>query len=421
MKYALLSAFVTSFTLLASPQQARFDDVVRNLRNPDPKARMQALELLRASKYVEAIQPIAPLVNDPVDAIQLAAIETELSFYTVEEVSGRKRLAFIIEVRNSGSAETAFGGGPLAVWPRAVPPELLTHLFTAVDDEHPKVRTQAIYTIGTIAQPPLAAEHGQALIKALDHYDPVIRRAAAQVAGRLRVKSAGEVLIKTVNDSQPAVRFAAMRALGDIGEETAVTALTEQLNHYRQGEGAWSAIDGLARIAHASSVPVFRGRLSDRDPYIRRAAIEGLARTGATEDIAAIDALFAKDGSDIVRTAAAFALQKLGRNAVPQLAAALASDRLAPQIAEYFIELGPATAPALAAHVKDVNEAVRGNVALVLGAIGSEAEIRAIEPLLQDKNRDVVRAAQSAIERIRMRGSQGANAGGSQISSGAAD
>jgi HEAT repeat protein len=232
------------------------------------------------------------------------------------------------------------------------------------------------------------------------------------------VKSAGEVLIKTVNDSQPSVRFAAMRALGEIGEVMAVTALTEQLNYYRSGEGAWSAIEGLARIGHGSSVPAFRARLSDRDPYIRRAAIEGLARAGATEDIAAIETLFAKDGSDMVRTAAAFGLQKLGRNAVPQLAAALASDRLAPQIAGYFIELGPSTAPALSAHVKDPNDAVRGNVALVLGAIGSDAEIRAIEPLLQDKNRDVVRAAQSAIERIRIRASEGAKVRGSLLASG---
>ena len=368
---------------------------------------MQALELLRESKYIEAIAPIAPLVNDPVDAIQLAAIETELSFYTVEEVSGRKRLAFIIEVRNSGSAESAFAGGPLATWPRAIPPELLTNLFKAVDDEHPKVRTQAIYTVGTIARPPLAAEHVHALIKALDHYDPVIRRAAAQVAGRLHVKSAGDVLIKTVNDSHPAVRFAAMRALGEIGDVTAVTALTEQLEHYRKGEGAWSALDALARIGHESSVPIFKARLTDRDQYIRRAAVEGLGRAGARDDIASIDALLVQDSSGMVRAAAAFALQKLGRDAVPQLAAALASDRLAPQIAGYFIELGPSTTPALSAHLKDLNDAVRGNVALVLGTIGGDAEISVIEPLLQDKDRDVVRAAQSAIERIKMRRAAG--------------
>ena len=76
--------------LALTTQQARFDDVVRNLRNPDPNARMEALKLLRESQYVEAILPIAPLVNDPLDSIQLEAIGTELSFFLVEDVNARR-------------------------------------------------------------------------------------------------------------------------------------------------------------------------------------------------------------------------------------------------------------------------------------------------------------------------------------------
>ena len=402
MKNILALVIVLCSAASGSAQQARFDDVVRNLRNPDPDIRMQALQLLRESRYVEAIAPIAPLVNDPVDAIQLAAIETELSFYTLREVSGKK-MVFIVEVRNSGSAESAFASGPLGTWPRPVPPELLTHLFSAVDDENPKVRTQAMYTIGTIARSPLADDHVEALIRALDHYDPAIRRASALVAGRLRVTRAGDILIKTVNDSQEPVRFAAMRALGEVGELTAVVALTQQLDHYRKGEGAWSAIDALARIGHASSIPLFTGRLTDRDQYIRRAAVEGLGRAGAKEQIPTLESVVSKDGSEMVRAAAAFALHKLGHDAVAHLAATLSSDRLAAQVAGYFIELGPSVVPSLAPHLKDPNAAVRGNVALVIGALGSPPDIRNLEPLLQDRNRDVVRAAQSAIERIKLR------------------
>jgi hypothetical protein len=43
----------------AAAQQLRFDDVVRNLRNPDPKSRLSAIHLLRDAKYPEAITPIA--------------------------------------------------------------------------------------------------------------------------------------------------------------------------------------------------------------------------------------------------------------------------------------------------------------------------------------------------------------------------
>ena len=69
-----------------------------------------------------------------------------------------------------------------------------------------------------------------------------------------------------------------MRALGDIRDERAVQALMEQLKFYGKGDGAWSALDALARIAHPSSAPLFKTRISDKDPFMRRAAAEGLAR-----------------------------------------------------------------------------------------------------------------------------------------------
>ena len=92
----------------AQAQQLRYDDVVRNLRNPDAEERMAALKLLRESKHTEAVEPIAPLVLDAMDGIQLTAIDTELSFYLVDDTPGRKRVALIVEVRNGGRAETAF-------------------------------------------------------------------------------------------------------------------------------------------------------------------------------------------------------------------------------------------------------------------------------------------------------------------------
>jgi HEAT repeat protein len=106
----------------------------------------------------------------------------------------------------------------------------------------------------------------------------------------------------------------------------------------------------------------------------------------------------------MVRAAAAFALQKLGGNYVPRLAESLNSDKLAAQIGEYLIELGPSVADALVPHLKDPDSAIRGNVALILGAIGTPAHVEALQPLAQDRDRDVVRAASRAIERIKMRG-----------------
>ena len=47
----------------------------------------------------EAIVPMAPLVNDPVNDIQLEAIDAELAFFLVEPIQVKKRVALVVEKR----------------------------------------------------------------------------------------------------------------------------------------------------------------------------------------------------------------------------------------------------------------------------------------------------------------------------------
>jgi HEAT repeat protein len=358
-----MRTFVLILLLSAAPlvaQQHRFEDVVRNLRNPDPKVRLASVQLLRESRYPEAIEPVAALVTDPVDQIQLEAIAAELSFFLDEDVRTKKRVAGFVEVRNPGAAAEAFELGPLAFTSRPAPPELVESLLRAIDDENPKVRSEAIYALGTIAGRVLSEGESTQLIKALDHYDPAIRVAAARVVGRLNVAGAGNALLTAVRDSQPPVRYAAMRALGEIHETRAIQPLTEQLNFYGKGEGAWSALDALARIADPSSVPLFKARLADKDPFLRRAAAEGLGRTGDASELAALETAAGSDPSEMARAAMVFALEKLGRNYMPRLVESLESRKIAPQVAEYLVELthdkNPAVAQA-AAHAIDAFKA----------------------------------------------------------------
>jgi HEAT repeat protein len=401
--YGLL--LVTALTSAAASGQERFDDVIRNLRNPEPRIRLNAVRLLREAKHPEAIVPLAALVNDPLDPIQLEAIGAELSFFLVQDVPEKRRLGFLIEVRGRGGALTAFDLGPLAVWPRSAPPELVSALLQAVNDDNSRVRLEAIYGVGLVARPPLAPDAEQQLIKALDHYDPAVRAGAARVCGRLRLKPAADTLIKAVNDSNADVRHAAMRALGMLGDERAVVALTEQLTFYGRGEGAWSALDGLARIAHPSSIPVFTARLTDRDPHLRRAAAEGLGRAGDKAALSALETGAGNDPADMVRAAMQYALQKLGRNYIARLIEFLDDAKTTLQVQEYLIEFGPPIEKELLPSLQEPDEAMRAAVADVLGEIGGDASLAALQAL-KDRDKDVVEAARRAVERIRMRRTQ---------------
>lgn len=400
-----LSAFLVAsavFCGTAAAQQASFADVVGNLRNPDPKVRLSAVKLLHAANYPDAIVPVAALVSDPVNAIQLEAIAAELSFFLVEDVPEKTRVALLVDVRHAGRAPFAFEMGPLGVWPREAPAEVVAALLKAIDDEHAQVRSEAIYALGTIARPPVADDTAQGLVKALDHSDPNIRAAAARVIGRLQVRSAGDALIKAINDSNDRVRYASMRALGQLRAESAVQALTEQLKFYGKGEGALSALDGLARIGHPSSVDLFTARLQDKDPFMRRAAAEGLGRASSTSAIDALAYGVSTDDAEPVRAAMAFALVRLGQNYLGRLADGLDRPGLVQQVSDYLLELGPPAAPGLRAHLQDPSDDIRKNTARVLGAIGGTQSLPLLQPLLVDRDKQVVQAATRAIERIKM-------------------
>jgi HEAT repeat protein len=395
--------FVCGVAAASSAQEMRFDDVVRNLRNPDAKVRLSAIHLLKDAKYPEAITPMAALVNDPVDQIQLEAIGAELSFFLVEDVPAKKRVGLLLEVRNAGRAAAAFEQGPLAVWPRPAPSELVSALLQAVDDANQKVRLEAIYALGVIARPPLAADAATQVLKALDHYDPLIRAGAAAVVGRLALANAGGALMKAVNDSNASVRFAAMRALGETHDTSAITALTEQFNYYGRGEGAWSALDALAQIGHASSVPLFKSRIADKDPYLRRAAAEGLGRAGDRSEVAALEIGAGNDSSEMARAAMAFALQKLGRNYVVRLVDFMDSDKMVPQIQGYLLELGPSIVRDLVPRLQEPDATVRARVADVLGALGDDTVVPALQTATQDRDRGAAEAAKRALDRIKLK------------------
>jgi HEAT repeat protein len=402
MKKTLTALALLTFALPAAAQQLRFDDVVRNLRNPDPKVRLSAIKLLREAKYPEAVAPMAPLVVDTVDEVQIDAIAAELSFFLDQDMRSKKMVGFVVEKRKSALAQGAFELGPYAVWPREVPPELVTSLLQAVDDENQKVRLEAIYATGVIARAPLAADQVDRLKKALDHYDPAVRAAAASVIGRLKLPGTGDALLKAVNDSQADVRYAALRALGAIRDERAVAALTEQLNFYKKGEGAWASLDALARIAAPASIPVFRERISDKDPFIRRAAIEGLGRTKDAESIDALEKLANADESPMVRLATVFALHTLGRpNYAGRIVDMMASPKVLLQGQEYLVEIGAPLTPTLLPRLQDPDPDVREAIADVLGVVGDQAAVNALEAATKDRDGSVAAAAKRALARLR--------------------
>jgi HEAT repeat protein len=381
-------------TLAAQPQ---WQDVIRNLRHPDAETRLDAVGRLSRSGYLAAIEPIVPLIRDPDDRVQVAAIDAELTFFLSDRISDRR----ILGVGGSKSrAQLAFEAGPLLRTAGMTPQGLVDMLIAAMRDENARVRFDAVHALGFIAETPLAPAELQALADELDHYDPVIRAATARVLGRLRQRQAGERLLGALEDSSQTVRQFAVESLGLVREDRSLPRLRDLI-----AKAGSRNVDGLslalARIAAPDDLAYFKTHLTDRSAGARRAAVEGIGRIGDRDSLPAIDQVATTDRSAAVRLAASFARHRLGRAQTYELAMMLAEPAQAAQAREYLFEIGREAVPgvhqALSAAVESRH---RADLIQVIGYLGGADDLSKVQPLLADSDERVQRAANAAVIRI---------------------
>ena len=397
--------------------QIPFEQAAQDLASADSATRLRAVQMLKQAAYPEAAVPLAALVTDAQDDIQLEAIAAELNIFLAERVVPRKRIGLVVEVRSAVQAEPAFTAGPNALGPRPVPMEVLTALRTAVRDENPRVAIEALYVFGVLAVEPggntrrdLLRASGPDVAAFMGSSDAALRYAAVRVLGRVFAKRAqdepiestvGDAVITALNDNDRAVKAAAMHALGAMRYDRGVQALTDLFAFYGKGDAAEAALDGLAHIAHSTSVPLFAAQLAGKTPSLRGIAMEGLARVGDASQLGAIQSVVDKERNQSVTLAGAFALVMLGNAPTDRVGDWLSKPNLREQAKQYLIELAPGRTTMFAHQLLDSDPQIRLDIVDVLGLAGDPAAIAAVEPLMTDRDPQVARAAERAVARLR--------------------
>ena len=408
---------------LAAPARANFDaaqipfeQAAVDLASPDAKVRLRAVQLLKGAAYPEAAIPLARLLTDAQDDVQLEAIAAELNIFLAEPIVPRKRVALVVEVRNYVQAEPAFSAGAGAVGSRPVPVEVLTGLRTAARDENSRVAVEALYAFGTLAIQP-GGDARRALLRAagpdvaafIGSSDPAMRYAAVRVLGRVFARrpqdeaidsTIGDAVITALNDNDRAVKVAAMLALGAMRYERGVQALTDLFSYYGKGELAEASLYALSQIAHPTSAPLFIAQLSSKTTSLRGIAIEGLARVGDRANLAAIQTVLDKEREQSVVLAGAFALVLLGNGTTDQVADSLSRPRLRDQARRYLVEIAPGRTGAFAHQLLDSDPQIRIDTIDALGLAGDPSAIAVLEPLTKDVDPQVGRAAERAVARL---------------------
>ena len=397
--------------------QVTFEQSLTDLASPDASTRLHTVQMLKDAAYPEAAVPLATLVTEPVDDVQLEAIAAELNIFLAEKIVTPRRVGFVVEMRKAIAAESAFSTGPSAIGARRVPPEVLSALLTAIRDENPRVGLEALYAFGTLAQQPsgparreLLRTAGAPLAGLLGTSDPMLRFGAARVIGRVFERRAqddpidqalGDAVIVALNDKDRGVKLTAMQALGLLRYDRAVQALTDLFTYHGRGVEAEAALDALARVANPASVALLTAQLTATVPALRGIAVEGLTRAGDVAKLAEIETALRGERTDSVLLAVAFASSVLGRASIDRIAEALAQPRLHDQAKEYLVEIAPGRATLFVRLAQDPDPRVRADAADVLGRSDDQAALAIVEPLVRDGDPTVARAAERAVARLK--------------------
>ena len=379
MAVALLTLVVAS---AMHAQTYTFEEVASGLKHQDPSTRLRAIQILKDADYAEAAVPIAAVLEDPDDRVQLAAIDAERALFTARTVPRRKKIGFVVEVRTVAGGDAA-AEGQLALKPRDVPTQLLTGLAVALRDNNPRVRAEAINLTSLVAP--------QACVTAVEVCSHV-----------------GNALIDNINAREALLRRAAMQTLGQIRYSNAVQALLDQFSYYQNGADAIAALEALAGIGHAAAASTFRQALTSSNAEMRRIAVEGIARSGTADALAELQQMGQSERSSSMLLALHYAAVKLAApgSDPSHLVAALREPSLRPLALKYLLDLARSMAPALASSLRDANPDVRRLMADVLGFSRDATLIPALNEATRDTNPDVALAAQQAIQRIRLSGAE---------------
>ncbi len=396
-----------------APSQVTFEQATADLASTNAATRLRAVRMLKAAAYPEAALPLAPLVNDPQDDVQLEAIAAELNIFLAQKIVPRKRLAFVIERRTAIAADAAFSAGPLALGPQPVPLVLLTALRAGARDENPRVALEALYAFGTLVSGAAAAGRGEVqrtsgadLAAMLGAQDPALRFAAVRVLGRLFEwrrgdppvdELVGDAVIASLSDPDRTIRSEAMQTLGAMRYERAVQGLTDLFQHFKSGALAEAALDAIAHIGHPYSSPLLSSQLTSRSATIRGIAMEGLGRTGDRTKVTEIEAALKTERNERTQLAGRFAAVLLTGAPIEPIGDVLSTARLHDQAEAYLIELAPGRTQAFVRYVQDPDEQVRADVADILGLAGDPAARPMLEPLAKDASPRVSAAATRAM------------------------
>jgi HEAT repeat protein len=415
---AVLAVLLPAAALAAKPS---FEDLVANLKSPNPATRREAAAELGKSRRREAVAPLAALVRDPEPRVRLEVVRAlgelrdlsavpalvtsigdgdrevreEAIGTLVELYSERDRIGPVGRFLEIFSDE--FDRSSIAPY-TSVDPAAERGLAGALRDESPAIREQAALSLGILNARSTIPD----LANALKDPDPGVRGAAATAIGKVGTAEDGRALVPLLADQDTEVRNRVLQAVGVLKVKEAGPALRQLYEANRRRESGTRVLGALARIGDPGQAELFQEVVQDPDPERKRLAIEGLGRISDPSRLPAFKKDYQREKGDELRLAYSFALTLLGDRAfVDTIVLNLPSRTLGTRSRNYLLEMGGDVLPDLYPYLADPDPEIRATLADVIAIMGDADSIGRLTPLINDPSAKVADRANRAVEKLR--------------------
>ncbi|MDI6874331.1 MAG: HEAT repeat domain-containing protein [Actinomycetota bacterium] len=375
----------------SAPMTRSLRELMEDLRDASPRVRGEAAKELgkRGGPGVEGA--LEPLLEDADEGVRSTAVRA------LRDLGSEEAVRILREALKRGGWEK-----------RTAAAEALRELGWRADhsEEGAVYRIlsgdwDGVVELGRHAVPPLVA-----LIRSCS--DEVLRERAVRALGRIRDPSTFRVMAEAIQDIHPLVRKAAAWSLGQAGRRKAVEPLIAALKD-PDDEVRKEVAEALLRIGTPALYPLVSA-LKEGDPEIKGRVAEVIGLFYQSPDMEPLVHAFVlsalKDGDTWSRARMAALLGEIGEAwAVKPLIEALYFFNVREAAGKALLKIGePALGPLMDA-LKHHHIPVRKAAAELLGRMGDERAVSALQSALKDRDWEVREAARVALESIRRRDS----------------
>jgi len=415
-----------------TPPAAASNVMIEQLKNPNASTRAKAARELGRAQDVSGLPALAEAVSDPSDKVRREVVlalaqmhQPEVLDALVKATQDDDEEISVLAVQSlvgyyTGNVPTpGFTGFVKKNWQRAkghfsadttridpgvyVDPKVIAALdATLKSTQSIHASCEAAKGLGILAARSALPD----LVAAAHSSDEALSIESLNALSKIKDRSAGPRLLDLLDSPNKEIKQQASVTVGILRTAQAAPKLRYIFENDSDPKSQERAMEGLAYLGDAASIPVYTKALGSADKDIRTSAAEGLARARDPKVLPDLEKAYAVEKDAETRLALEFAMTSLGRpdyliDLVNELSSRTRGDTAQP----YLIELARISGflPKLYPYLQSANADVRKRLCTVLMFGGDQTSLAQLDRLSHDPNSDVAAQALQAKSGLRAR------------------